>query len=301
MWRLGIDAPAPGAGQRPGGPTASPAGTGWAILAARRLPATRYLYVACQASDQVFGFSIGAHGSLQPVPFSPVAAGDFAFGALVSPRGRHLYVTSVGAQGGAGEGVWAYTIGMDGRLTALPNLPFVDRGVDPLDPADDANGPVGLAFAPDGAHLYVSNFDTTDVSTFEVAASGALTGTPETRPRTPGNGPAFDSVTVRPNQGPVASFTVTAGPAGQPTRFDASGSSDPDGQVARYDWDFGDGTHQANAGPQPTHVYRYPGRHRATLTVTDNEGCSTSLVFTGQTVVCGGSAAARQTTSVVTP
>ena len=58
---------------------------------------------------------------------------------------------------------------------------------------------------------------------------------------------------------------VRRGPsaAGQVTAFDASASSDPDGTIARYDWDFGDGTSAADAGPTPTHVYtsrRAPAR-----------------------------------------
>jgi len=38
-----------------------------------------------------------------------------------------------------------------------------------------------------------------------------------------------------------------------------------------------------------------------TLTVTDDAGCSTALVFTGQAVLCNGSAAARTTRSIVVP
>jgi hypothetical protein len=57
--------------------------------------------------------------------------------------------------------------------------------------------------------------------------------------------------------------------------FDASASTDADGHVARYHWDFGDGTTQTTADPRTTHVYPRAGTFRATLTVTDNEGCST--------------------------
>lgn len=250
-------------------------------------PDGRFLYVANQVSNDVYGFSIRADGSLRPVPSSPTPAGDFTFGATVSPDGRHLYATSVGAVTGQKEGVWAYAIGGDGRLTTVTGSPFVD-----------GDGPVGLAFAPDGRHLYVSNFNSSDVSTFEVAASGALTVAGPRLP-TPGNGPAFDSATMLPNQGPVASFTVTVARAGQPTRFDATASSDKDGHIGRYDWDFGDGTRQDDAGPTPSHVYLRPGTYQVTLTVTDNEGCSTRLVYTGQTVLCGGSAAARHTRTII--
>ena len=38
-----------------------------------------------------------------------------------------------------------------------------------------------------------------------------------------------------------------------------------------------------------------------TLTVTDNEGCSTQLIFTGQTASCNGSSAASTTQTVIVP
>ena len=54
----------------------------------------------------------------------------------------------------------------------------------------------------------------------------------------------------------------------------------------------------ANGGPSPTHVYSAPGAYQATLTLTDNEGCSTALLFTGQTAFCNGSPLATATRSV---
>ena len=81
--------------------------------------------------------------------------------------------------------------------------------------------------------------------------------------------------------------------------FDGSGSSASPGQsIARYDWSFGDGTGAANAGPTPTHVYSAPGHYRVTLTVTDDAGCSTTLVFTGQTASCNGGPSAVKTLQI---
>ncbi|MDV7396117.1 PKD domain-containing protein, partial [Arthrospira platensis SPKY1] len=47
-----------------------------------------------------------------------------------------------------------------------------------------------------------------------------------------------------PNQPPVASLTASplVGDPPMLVQFDASASSDADGQIVRYDWDFGDGT-----------------------------------------------------------
>jgi PKD repeat protein len=80
-----------------------------------------------------------------------------------------------------------------------------------------------------------------------------------------------------------------------PVAFSASASNDPDGQVATYQWDYGDGQSTTSGGPTPSHTYAKPGIYRVKLTLTDNEGCSTVLVFTGQTAYCNGSSAASQT------
>jgi PKD repeat protein len=72
---------------------------------------------------------------------------------------------------------------------------------------------------------------------------------------------------------PTASFTAT--PTGLSTAFNAAGSTDPDGTVASYDWDFGDGSPHATV-VAPTHVYAAGGTYTVTLVVTDNLGASGS-------------------------
>jgi hypothetical protein len=100
-------------------------------------------------------------------------------------------------------------------------------------------------------------------------------------------------VVVSPNQAPVASFGAVPGSAGSATVFDASGAADPDGAIVRYDWDFGDGTLLPDGGPSPQHVYTRPGTYVVTLVVTDNEGASTTTIFTGGTVLGNGAPAAQ--------
>lgn len=76
------------------------------------------------------------------------------------------------------------------------------------------------------------------------------------------------------NQPPVASFTVTphAGFVPLEVAFDASTSSDPDGSITSYAWDFGDGG--TASGAQVTHTYTEAGHYTAKLTVTDDEGAT---------------------------
>ena len=57
-----------------------------------------------------------------------------------------------------------------------------------------------------------------------------------------------------------------------PHTFDGTGSDDPDGDIVRYDWDFGDGTTADDAGPTPSHTYTTNSRYLVTLTVTDDSG-----------------------------
>ena len=62
------------------------------------------------------------------------------------------------------------------------------------------------------------------------------------------------TVTIQ-NRAPVAAFTATPNPAaaGQVVSFNASGSSDPDGTVAKYEWDLdGNGRYETNTGTTPT-------------------------------------------------
>jgi len=52
----------------------------------------------------------------------------------------------------------------------------------------------------------------------------------------------------------------------------SAGSSDPDGTIASWRWDFGDGTHSTWANP--SHTYTTKGTYNAKLTVTDNLGAT---------------------------
>ncbi len=131
------------------------------------------------------------------------------------------------------------------------------------------------------------------MSQYDADAAGALL------PKSPAFLPAERgpiTVAITPDQPPAASLTVPAGRVrpGVPIALNASASSDSDGSIARYDWSFGDGQSAPNGGAAPMHAYAKPGSYQATVTVTDNEGCSTALLFTGQTASCSGSASASQ-------
>lgn len=70
------------------------------------------------------------------------------------------------------------------------------------------------------------------------------------------------------NKPPVAAFTYSVN--GSVVSFDASGSSDQDGTINEYKWDFGDGNF--GSGAQPVHTYADLNNKNITLTLIDNSG-----------------------------
>jgi len=81
------------------------------------------------------------------------------------------------------------------------------------------------------------------------------------------------------NQAPIANANGPYnGTVDTPVQLNSSGSSDPDGAITAYDWDFGDGT--TGAGPNPTHTYASVGTYNITLTVMDGDGAMDSNATT---------------------
>lgn len=89
--------------------------------------------------------------------------------------------------------------------------------------------------------------------------------------------PACDSVGEEPNKSPVASFSFTPNSprAGTEVSF-ANQSSDSDGQIESYSWDFdGDGA-EDDSGRNPSFTFQEEGTHTVSLTVTDDRGGTAS-------------------------
>ena len=78
---------------------------------------------------------------------------------------------------------------------------------------------------------------------------------------------------------PVAAFRTVplGGFAPLSVSFDGSGSTDPDGEVVAWSWDFGDG--EQGSGRVAGHTYESAGSSPVKLTVTDSDGAKDSVQF----------------------
>jgi YVTN family beta-propeller protein len=241
-----------------------------------------------------------------------IPVGNEPWGIAVTPDGSRAYVADFGADAVTRIDLPAETVGATVSTVPSPELiaispdgarAYVIGGSHPITPIDLATDTAeagisegdflsGLAILPDGSRVYLTDGNTDFLA--------KLTEPGDTLSQAFHVGKSLSAIAISPNQPPQAAFTASPSPAitGQTVSFDAGSSADPDGTVARYDWDFGDGTTEQDAGPEPDHTYAEAGAYQVTVTETDDEGCSTELVFTGQTSYCNGSEAARATHTV---
>ena len=93
------------------------------------------------------------------------------------------------------------------------------------------------------------------------------------------------------NKNPTASFSANPTTGGAPLNvtFDAGNSSDEDGIVDSFEWEFGDGG--SGGGRVVEHSYASPGEYTITLTVTDNDGATDTTTSTVTVEESGPSAA----------
>jgi len=232
---------------------------------------------------------------------------------VVSPDGSKLYVLDTGLS---------------------PSVNVINaEGLDLIESIDGTHTPNQLALTPDASKLYVSELVNDEVSVIDtttntevdtvsalkdpkgvaLTASGselyvASNGDDETVEIDTSNSTISqrfatltspEDIAFKPDQAPVASFTVSVASAGSATTFDGSASSDTDGTVAQYDWDFGDGTTLNDGGATPSHIYATAGNYEVALTVTDSNGTSKARLYTGQMLLRNGGESAKATQSII--
>ncbi len=174
----------------------------------------------------------------------------------------------------AGAGSFSFTIGVDSRS---PNL-NVEATL-----YDSVGGVAGFS-SPSTTLSATLVLDGMPAGTYYLAIRGVGAGNPLNTGYSSYGSIGTYGITgsVPPSGAPVAvaSATPTSGVAPLAVQFSANGSYDPDGGNVTYAWNFGNGSTAME--PNPTATYLTPGSYSAVLTVTDDEGISssTSLVIT---------------------
>lgn len=158
-------------------------------------------------------------------------------------------------------------------FTVTPQEPVVAESVSFTDASVDADGTV-VAWAwsfGDGATSTATN------PTHAYTSPGTYTVTLEVTDDEGFLGTTSTELTVRDPGAPVADFDVSPGPwfSGDPITF-TDASTDPDGIITSWSWDFGDGA--TSSLPSPTHTYATGGDYEVSLTVADDDGKTATAV-----------------------
>ena len=165
----------------------------------------------------------------------------------------------------------------------------------------------GPAFSPDGSRLYLSSqrgsngngvtFEITGPFRTSAGTDGSGGGTTTTTTTTTSPTTTTTTTTTMPtttttdatttttasNVAPTAVLTVD--PVGLHVDVDGSASSDADGSIATWAWNFGDGA--TATGATSSHTYATGGTYVVTLTVTDNGGATAAANQTVQVTAPG--------------
>jgi YVTN family beta-propeller protein len=201
--------------------------------------------------------------STSPSAGAPIAIANGPVGIAITPDGK-----------------MAYTANNDHTVTPI-NLAVTPARPRASITVGSLTQPDGIAISPNGATAYAANASN-NVTPIDLAAKPA-------RPLASIDvGTATFGIAIAPGQAPIARLHVTPGRAGRVTHFDASASRSPGSKIVKFQWTFGDGTSAATTTSRTTHVYQRSGRFTASVAVTNAEGTSATMSYTGQTVSNNG-------------
>ena len=228
-------------------------------------------YVTNQTSGDVSVVDLPSNQAIG----APIVVGGSPLGIAITPNGGRAYVANsksgsvsvidtrtnqvVGSPIIVGTEPRAIAISPDGGRAYVANaqsgsVSVIDTGTNQVvgSPIIVGTEPKAIAITPDGARAYVANRESADVTVID-ARTNQVVGSPIAAKNAP------EAIAITPDQPPIAAFTHAAARPGAAVTFEASGSRDPDGTIARFDWNFGDGQAAPDVGPTPKHTYSRPG------------------------------------------
>ncbi len=126
-------------------------------------PNGRYAYATNNSGATVSQYSIGVDGKLTALSPATVAGGTGSSFMTINSSGTRAYVVNRNA-GATPATISQYSIGTDGKLTALTAATVSVPNLDPTE----------MALTPDGRYAYVTSFNTGKVTQYSVGADGAL-------------------------------------------------------------------------------------------------------------------------------
>lgn len=287
-------------------------GIGTAPFGVAITPNSNRVYVANSTSSNISIFNANTNA---PLAASPIAMASDPVAIAITPNGSTALVTLPGIGTVAFIDLATNTVfdslivspGLSGTALAISPDGLIAYVADatnviPIDiatrtlgtPIPIGTNPVSLFFTPDGNTAYVVNGNDTYTRINDVKTTPApLANLPLTANTTP-----FD-VVITPDRAPVAAFTITELSTFH-FRFNASSSTSPEGDIATYRWNFGDGTPVVTtANAIVTHTFASEGSFTVTLRVTNTAGTSTVQTFTGRVVSNNGGPSARLAQIVV--
>jgi uncharacterized membrane protein len=221
-----------------------------------------------------------------------------AGGIATDINNSNMIVGTTGSNTTTVPAIYAQAYILDYKTGSLATLPLLDGGLrSKAYDISENNQVVGSSETLDGSSIVSHavlwdqmNGVTTDLNTWatdgwvlasatainddgDIVGTGFLNGVPHGFLLT--NSPVSVPLPIE-NLQPVAiaSADIYSGKAPLVVTFDSSGSTDPDGAIVGYSWDFMDGSSSEEANP--LHDFTVPGTYLVTLTVTDDQGMQAS-------------------------
>lgn len=223
-------------------------------LGARSAAAGTFVYVhdygiaIAEGVNQVFGFSLGKGGALEPLPGSPfvgpgaaATVDNFCAGycqTMAYARGAQLLLTS-----GPG-GVTPWRVAEDGALEVVPGAPFA--------PEPSLYFGVAAAEVEGATFAYVADYHNDGLYGFRVEEDGSLTALPSVSPAPMDDGPLAVVARQRvlavlsSGDGTLATFRIED----DGSLLAAPGSPLPLGDALAYTLDLDDAARHAYTGDQ---------------------------------------------------